>query len=149
MDSFISQDIKVYRPFKINRRFGGTGYLLLQGRRINEVRNQHETSNNRSSTYCLLHAGVLFGLFFAAEDEGSMLFRNVGGFSADYTSLYSRSQNSSCYFQSGFSSQFLVASDMQLKVVVHSIRRTVPLQDMICANNVRPAPITAAARSQA
>jgi hypothetical protein len=43
MKSTIVWDIMPYSPLKINRRFGGTSRLHLQGRRISRARNQRES----------------------------------------------------------------------------------------------------------
>jgi hypothetical protein len=59
---------------KVNRRFGGTCHLHLQGWRISLARNQ---------------SGLLFN-----PEEGNMFLGNVGWFSTDYTALYPRRQNS-------------------------------------------------------
>jgi hypothetical protein len=69
---------------KGNRRFGGTCYLHLQGRRI-------------SSTCCLIHAGFLLGLILDPEDGSHILPRNFGRLSPDYTALCSRRWSSSVF----------------------------------------------------
>jgi hypothetical protein len=43
MKGYISWDIAPCNPLKVNRRFGGTCRLHLQGRRINQARNQRES----------------------------------------------------------------------------------------------------------
>jgi hypothetical protein len=57
-------------PLKVNRRFGGTYRLHLQGRRINQARNQRESGSMHSLT--LLHAGCLPVLFFDPENGDDM-----------------------------------------------------------------------------
>jgi hypothetical protein len=42
MKSSILWDIMPCSPLKVNRRFGGTGHLHLQGRRVSRARNQCE-----------------------------------------------------------------------------------------------------------
>jgi hypothetical protein len=44
MNNSIFWDIPSRSSLKINRRFGGTCRLYLQGRKISHVRNQHEAS---------------------------------------------------------------------------------------------------------
>jgi hypothetical protein len=75
---------------KVNRRFGGTCHLNLQGQRIDQERNHREADSKQTSklVYCL-------GLFFGPEDRGDMFLRKVGCLSTDYTVLYPRRQNSS------------------------------------------------------
>jgi hypothetical protein len=75
MKSAIFLDIMPCSPLKVNRRFGGTYRLHLQGRRI-----------SRAS----FHAGFLLGLVFDAEDGGDMILRNVGWLSTHYTALFSK-----------------------------------------------------------
>jgi hypothetical protein len=43
MKRFVFWDITPCSPLKVNRRFGGTCRIHLQGRRINQARNQHES----------------------------------------------------------------------------------------------------------
>jgi hypothetical protein len=45
MTSSILWNITPCIPLKVNRRFGGTCLLHLQGRRISKVRNQHDASS--------------------------------------------------------------------------------------------------------
>jgi hypothetical protein len=49
--SAVFWDITPWSPLKVNRRFGGTYCLHLQGRRISEASNQRERVGKRSSTY--------------------------------------------------------------------------------------------------
>jgi hypothetical protein len=56
-------DIMPCCPLKVNRLFGGTYRLHLQGRQISRAGNQLESS---------WHAGFLLGLFFDPEDGGDM-----------------------------------------------------------------------------
>jgi hypothetical protein len=44
-------DITPCTPLKVNRRFGGTNCLHLQGRRINQVRNPREAGSKKSNLY--------------------------------------------------------------------------------------------------
>jgi hypothetical protein len=85
MKSSIFWDITPYSPLKVNRRFGVTGCLHLQGRRINQAINQREAD---FSVYYLLHAGFLLGLFFDPEYEGDIFLLNVGSLSTDCMALY-------------------------------------------------------------
>jgi hypothetical protein len=48
---------------KVNRRFEGTCRLHYHGRRISQIRNQHEGGTK-------LYAGFLLGLLFSPEDGG-------------------------------------------------------------------------------
>jgi hypothetical protein len=74
MKSTIFWDITPCNPLKVNRRFGGTYCLHLQGRKISRARNQLES---RLVTYC--DAGFLLSLhIFDPEDGGDMFLRNVG-----------------------------------------------------------------------
>jgi hypothetical protein len=60
--SAIFWDVTPCSPLSINRRFGGTCRLYLQGQKISWARNQRESS----SFY-----------FFDLEDAGNMFLRNV------------------------------------------------------------------------
>jgi hypothetical protein len=52
--SFIFWDIKPCSPLKLNRRFGGTCRLHLQGWRVSRGRNQHEPGSKIACiSYCL------------------------------------------------------------------------------------------------
>jgi hypothetical protein len=55
--------MKPHCPFKVNRRFGGTSSINLQGRRTNKDRNQHETGSKHSR-----HVGFFIGFYFDPED---------------------------------------------------------------------------------
>jgi hypothetical protein len=79
--SSVIWDITPWSPLKVNRRFGRTCSLYLQGR--------------ISSSCYLLHAGFLFGLIFDTEDGGDIFLRNVGCLSTNYTALYLRWETSS------------------------------------------------------
>jgi hypothetical protein len=75
-------DITPRSPLKVNRGFGGTRCLQLQGRRISQA-----------EQLCLpsaFHSSFLLGLFFDSEDGSDMLFRNVSWLLTDYTGLYPR-----------------------------------------------------------
>jgi hypothetical protein len=91
LKSTIVWDITPWSPLKVNRSFGGTYRLHLQGRRISRGRNQPES---RWQWEALLakwfHAGFFLGLFFDLEDGGDMFLRNFGSLSTDYTALYPR-----------------------------------------------------------
>jgi hypothetical protein len=57
---------------KANRNSGGTRRLHLQGRRIGQERNQHDTGDKCSS---MLRLAVLLGLFIYFEDNSVALVR--------------------------------------------------------------------------
>jgi hypothetical protein len=59
---------------KVDRHFGVTHRLHLQGLRIRQARNQHDTC---SKLNYLRHAGFLLGFFFHPDDGGNMFLRNV------------------------------------------------------------------------
>jgi hypothetical protein len=71
-NSSIFWDITSHSPLKVNRRFGGTWRLHLQGRRISQARNQP------ALLATCFHAGVVLDLFFDLEDGGDIFIRNVG-----------------------------------------------------------------------
>jgi hypothetical protein len=52
MPSTVFWDITLCSPLKVNRRFGGTHRLHLQGRRISRARNQHENRWQAEITRC-------------------------------------------------------------------------------------------------
>jgi hypothetical protein len=58
-----AQDITPYSPLKVNRRFGGTYRLHLQGRRISPTRNQRESKWQAEPSF---------------EVGGDMFLENVG-----------------------------------------------------------------------
>jgi hypothetical protein len=60
MTSYIWWGISTCSSLKVNRCFGGTCRLHLQGRRISQVRNQHEAGSNKSSASCWLLALLIF-----------------------------------------------------------------------------------------
>jgi hypothetical protein len=63
-----------YSPFKVNRRFGGTCGLHLQGQRIRQLRNQRE-AHSKQSSFRGLH-GVIsqeIGLFITTAVKTSNL----------------------------------------------------------------------------
>jgi hypothetical protein len=86
--STIVWDITPCSPLKVNRSFGVTYRLHLQGRRISQERNQMAS---RALLATWFHAGFLHSLFFDPEDRGAMFLRNVGWISTNYTELYPRS----------------------------------------------------------
>jgi hypothetical protein len=67
-------DIKSCSPLKVNRRFGGTYQLHLQGRKINPGRYQRERKWQAELDF---HAGVLLGLFLDPEDGTGIFLQNV------------------------------------------------------------------------
>jgi hypothetical protein len=75
MKSYIFWDIMSRSPLKSNQPFGRVC----------------------RSACCLLHAAFLYGLVFHPEDGGDVFLRNVGGHLPDYTALYPRRYNSSCF----------------------------------------------------
>jgi hypothetical protein len=86
MKSSAFWNITPFSPMKVNRYFGGTYRLNLQGRK---VRNQHEEGSSQK-----LHAIIFFGLLFSPEDGGDMFLQNVGLLFPDYRALYPTRQNS-------------------------------------------------------
>jgi hypothetical protein len=76
-------DITPRSPLYVNRCFGGTCRLHLQGQRISQPRHQREVC------YLLLLCYILC-LFSDPEDGGDMFLRNVGLHSTDQTALYTR-----------------------------------------------------------
>jgi hypothetical protein len=69
MKSTAFWDITQCSLLKVNRRFGGTYCLHLQGRKLSWARKQHDSR-------WLLPS--LLSLFFDPEDGGDMFLRNVG-----------------------------------------------------------------------
>jgi hypothetical protein len=47
--SFVFCDITPYNPLNVNRHFGGTYFLYLQGLRISQARNNYEAINKQSN----------------------------------------------------------------------------------------------------
>jgi hypothetical protein len=82
MKSSIFWDITPCIPLKVNRHFGGTCHLHLQGRRKNQARNQRESFPLAFTLVSYLaysfHAGSLLRLFFDPEDGDDMFLRNIG-----------------------------------------------------------------------
>jgi hypothetical protein len=71
MKSTVFWDIKPGSPSRVNRRFGGTYRLHLQGQAT------------------CFHAGFLLSLYFVdPEDGGDEFLRNVGWHSTDCITLY-------------------------------------------------------------
>jgi hypothetical protein len=64
-------DITRCSPLKITPRFGGTYYFCLQGRSVNQTRNQYKSSA------CLLHAGFLAWVILRRDGRGDIFLRNV------------------------------------------------------------------------
>jgi hypothetical protein len=58
---------------KVNRRFGATYRLNLQGRKIRRAKNQP-----KAELATFYYAGFLLGLFFEPEDGSDMFLRKVG-----------------------------------------------------------------------
>jgi hypothetical protein len=83
--SYTFWDITPRSPMKVNRRFGGTCRLHLNGRRISQARNKREAAMEESSRF-------LIGEFFDPED-GDTFLRKVGWLSTDYAALYPRRYN--------------------------------------------------------
>jgi hypothetical protein len=79
MKSYLFWDITPCSPLKVNRRFGGTYRLHLQGRGMSRARNQRESRWQAE-----------LGLLSDPEDGGDMFLRNAGCLSTDYTALYPR-----------------------------------------------------------
>jgi hypothetical protein len=80
LKSIIFRDMTPCRPLSVNRRFGGTYRLHLQGR-----------WNTFSKKTCLTPACLMVSCwtyFFDPEDGGYMFLRNVGWHSTDYTASY-------------------------------------------------------------
>jgi hypothetical protein len=71
MKSSIFWDITPCSPLKVNRSFGGTYRLHLQGRRISRARDQRES--RWQAALC------------NPENRGDMFLRNVAWLSTDYT----------------------------------------------------------------
>jgi hypothetical protein len=65
MKSPVLWDITSRSPLKVSQHFGGICRLHLQGRRINQARNHHETGSR---------AGFLFGILLEPEYGGDMFF---------------------------------------------------------------------------
>jgi hypothetical protein len=87
MKSSIFWDIPPWSTLKVNRRFGGTSRLHLQGRRISLT----EPACHQLSSRFLL------GLFIDPKNGGDMLLWNVNWFSTDFTALCPKRYVSSCY----------------------------------------------------
>jgi hypothetical protein len=90
-----SWGITLCSPLKVNRRFGGTYRLHLQGRRISRARNQRKIRWQAALVAIYFHSGFLVGLFFDPEDGGDMFIRNGSWLSTDYKSLYPRREDCS------------------------------------------------------
>jgi hypothetical protein len=74
MKSTIFWDITPCSPLSVNRRFGGTYRLHLQGRKnISPARNQHESKCHLLTRWFLLSL-----YFFDPEDGGDLFLRNFG-----------------------------------------------------------------------
>jgi hypothetical protein len=86
MKSIIFWDMKSCSPLSVNRRFGGTYRLHLQGRR-NKL-GKKPTSKQGAAT-CLF-AGSCWNYFFDPEDGGDMFLKNLGCNSTDYTVSHPR-----------------------------------------------------------
>jgi hypothetical protein len=81
MKSYIFWDITSCSPIKVNRRFGGTYRLHLQGRRITKQKTSVKAGGKQSPPRkdChLLSSWFPAWLFFYPEDGGDMFLRNVG-----------------------------------------------------------------------
>jgi hypothetical protein len=82
MKSTIFWDITPCSQLSVNRRFGGTYSLHLQGRKISWARKTSVKACGKQN-------------FFDPEDVGDMFLRNVGWHSTDYTALHPRKWYSS------------------------------------------------------
>jgi hypothetical protein len=71
MKSIIIWDMTPCNLLKVNRRFGGTYRLHIQGQNIRRVRIQSESRWQAPARF-------LLGLFFDPEDGGDMFLQNVG-----------------------------------------------------------------------
>jgi hypothetical protein len=69
MKSSIFWDISPCSPSKVNRRFGRTCCLYLQGQRISQARNQRKSVATLATCF---PTGFLHGLVFDPEDGGNM-----------------------------------------------------------------------------
>jgi hypothetical protein len=56
-------------PLKVNRHFGGTCRLHLQGLKVSQAINYHEAASKQAGVLCL---------HFSSENGGDMFFRKVG-----------------------------------------------------------------------
>jgi hypothetical protein len=59
MKSIIFWDIMSCSPLKVNLRFGGTCHLHLQGWRVCQARNRHETGMKKSSAFRLAYSSTV------------------------------------------------------------------------------------------
>jgi dolichol kinase len=84
MKSAIFWDITPCSPLKVNRRFGGTCLLHLQGRRISRARNERES---RALFATCFHIGFLLAYYLDPNVVVYMYFLTVGWLSTDYTAL--------------------------------------------------------------
>jgi hypothetical protein len=57
MKSSVFWDITPCSPLKVNRRFGGTYGLHIQGPKLSQARNQREAGSKQS--YCLAYSSTL------------------------------------------------------------------------------------------
>jgi hypothetical protein len=73
MKSTVFWDITPSSPLEVNRRFGGTYRLHLQGRRMNQARNEHKAGSSQCSACCLLYAGFFLVLFFDTSHKAVIL----------------------------------------------------------------------------
>jgi hypothetical protein len=69
MKTCIFWDIPPFSLFKVDRRFGATYRLHLQGRRKSQARNQRERKWQTELYSYLLHPGFLLGLFLTLKME--------------------------------------------------------------------------------
>jgi hypothetical protein len=83
MKNIIFWDITPCNHLKVNRLFGGTYRLHLQGRKI---------SRARALLATCFQADFLLDLFLDPEDGGNILPRKVSWLSTDYTASYPRRQ---------------------------------------------------------
>jgi hypothetical protein len=74
MKCFVYWDITLCSPLKVNRRFGGIYCLHIQGRRINQAKNQREA-------LCLLPGSCRFFLLWLLldpEDGNNIFYETLG-----------------------------------------------------------------------
>jgi hypothetical protein len=67
--SSVFYDITACSPLNVSRLVGGTYHFHLQGRRMNQAKNQREAVSKL--------AGFVCGLFFDPEHGGDMFHRNM------------------------------------------------------------------------
>lgn len=76
--STVFRDMTLCSPLKVSRRFGGTYYLQLQGRK------ESQASNWQAACFML---DSLLGIFFELDGGGDVLLRKFCWLSSDHTGL--------------------------------------------------------------